>query len=195
MRSFTACFSLPIMSSLLLSLLVGCTLTSTEVEPDLPDGRANDSDTLVCHVDGLPVVANNYTDLGTIIVGILLDPRQVVGKVDYAGTLTIRGIDAPVGTKSHTIRLSLPKFQGLGTYVLQAPATYYQEYVKPATTSGSGTTLTFTLVPTVPAQVTITGWDTATRHLQGTFLFTVATAATAPNVVITDGRFDLTVDK
>ena len=183
----------------LLPLLLGCSLTSREVEPDLPDGRLDNNDTLACHIDQKSAVASNYSNLGTVVAALFGgDTRPVVGKLDASGTLYIRGMfigSQAVGVKDRAIRLALPTFKGTGTYPLTSPGTYFQEYTPSATLPGPSTALTFSLVPATPAQVIITEWDVTTQHLRGTFTLTVAAApGTTQNVPITDGRFDLIVD-
>ncbi len=188
-------------------LLTGCSLTSENVEPALPSGRVNESSTLVYRADGKPVVSNNSTDIITIIVAAFGDSRAVVAKLLANNTLAIRTTNTPpsgVGsTTSRRLELNLQNFTGPGVYPLLGPAAAgystfasYQEYYP----SGNGTGYTFGpaygVLPGASAQVTVTSWNSATRQLQGTFELTVAARpAGTPRFVLTEGKFDLTVDQ
>jgi len=188
-------------------LLTGCSLTSENVEPALPSGRVNDSNTLVYRADGKPVVTNTSTDIFTIIVAAFGDPRAVVAKLSANNILTVSSrYTPPNGVGSNTSRgleLNIQNFTGPGTYPLLGPATggyltfaSYQEYYP----SGNGPTYTYGplygVLPGAPAQVTVTAWDSATRQLKGTFELTVAARPTGTSLLaLTEGRFDLTVDK
>lgn len=105
-----------------LSFLMGCSLTSANVEPALPTGRINDSDTVVYRADGQPVVANKVVDLIAILLSFLGDPRAVVGKLLTDSTLTIRATNTPASgandVRTRRLLLVIPKFRGVGTYIL-----------------------------------------------------------------------------
>ncbi|MFC7669128.1 hypothetical protein ACFQT0_18560 [Hymenobacter humi] len=67
----------------LLPWVVGCSLTSREVEPDLPTERISGGNTLVYRADGLPVVAHNDSSFGTIIGSIFGGKGPVRGYRDF----------------------------------------------------------------------------------------------------------------
>ena len=187
----------------LLPLASACTLTSTNVEPDLPSGQVNASNTVVYRADGLPVVAHNYADLGTVVAIFLFDPRGVAGQLELDSTLTIRAYDKQNASvpeiQNHSIELTLLDFQGVGTYRLRTPGmthslSSYQLSTRQQNPNAPSATQTFYPVPTAVPEVTITLWDPATKHLKGTFSFTAASTTGAQTVEITDGRFDLVLD-
>lgn len=179
-------------------LLAGCSLSHTNVEPDLPNGQLNADNTLAYHINGQPVVAHNYSNLGTVLLSIFGDGRSVVGKRFIDSTLVIRGADGqnatPAGGKNHVLSLTLTKFRGQGTYRLSSPATTYQELAVPYDPAQASGRPTFTVASAAPAEVVITSWAPTTRRLQGTFRLAVA-APDQSAVTITDGRFDLVVDQ
>lgn len=200
MRKYTFYWGLGLLSG----ALAGCSLTTTNVEPTVPDGRLNDSSTLVYRANGQLVVTNNAVDLITILVSFLGDPRAVVAKLSADSTLTLRSIDGqsnlPPGTLRHQLRLVIVRFKGAGTYSLAAPAlgSYPQATFQLLDTSQAGAPVYYpeqTMVAGPPGQVVVTSWNAATRQLQGTFTLTVAARGTTQLTSITEGRFDADVDK
>lgn len=187
----------------LTSLLASCSLTSANVEPALPAGRLNDSSTLVYRANGQPVVTNNSANLFTVLVAFLGDPRAVTGKLAPDSTLTLRSIDSqPSGSFTHLLKLGVPKFKGVGTYLLTVPGanSYAQttfQLLDTSSPTGPPTYYPEQLVVTgAPASVEVTSWNATTRHLQGIFTLTVAApGATQAVTTITEGRFDVDVDK
>ena len=189
-------FSLPIALSAL--LLTSCSLTSSDIEPDLPNGQLNADNTLAYYANGQPVVAHNYGNLGTVLLSFFGDGRSVVGKRFVDSTLVLRGADwqnaTPAGGKNHVLSLALAKFRGQGTYRLSSPTTTYQTLAVPYDPAQASGNPTFTVASAAPAEVVVTVWAPATRRLQGTFRLAVAAPGQAGSVAITDGRFDLVVD-
>ncbi|OGX85691.1 hypothetical protein [Hymenobacter coccineus] len=181
-----------------LLLAAGCTITASDVEPALPDGQIEGSSTLAYYSNGRPVVANNSSSLISILVAVFGDSRAVAGQLRGGTQLSLRAVDdqsaAYAGGKYHALRLTLSGFHGLGTYPLDAQSTYYQELTPRASGQSVPPDPTFYVVTTAPAEVIITGWDAATRHVRGMFVLAVATAPGAPAVALTDGRFDLILD-
>ncbi|ALW86415.1 hypothetical protein AUC43_15775 [Hymenobacter sedentarius] len=182
----------------LLPLVVGCSLTSSEVEPNLPTGRISGGNTLVYQAEGLPVVAHNDSSFGTIISSIFGGKGPVSGYLDFTNQLVIHGVDSQnppaAGQKQHVLHLELPAFQGPGTYALGAPETFYQVSVFNSD-KRLDSPLTFYPVSAPGARVTVTQWDAASRHLQGTFSVKLVEQGTGQSVALTDGRFDLILDQ
>ena len=186
----------------LLPLLASCSLTSHEVEPDLPTGRISGGNTVVYRADGLPVVAHNDSSFGSLLVSIISfggDPRPVAGKLTAGNELLIRARDsqnAPVaGNKSHELYLVAAAFQGVGTYALAAPGSYYQETLQTGNVDNLPFPVTFNPTTSATPQLTVTEWNATTRHLVGTFAFTVTPPGTSQSVALTEGRFDVLVDQ
>ncbi|QKG51647.1 DUF6252 family protein [Hymenobacter sp. BRD67] len=184
------------MGSLLL-LLTGCSLTSKEIEPALPVGRIDNSDTLVYYANGLPVVANNHTDLGTVIGGIFSGSshsRPVEGELNADNSCDIYGADEPsdraTGAKAHELTLHFLNFKGVGTYQLNTAFSSYQEYILPYL---SNQFISYSLDIAAPGEVTITAWDSTNRHLQGTFQVLAIADSGKQQVALTAGSFDLVV--
>jgi hypothetical protein len=188
-----------VLISLSALLLGSCSLTSSDVEPVLPNGQLNADNTLAYHANGQPVVAHNYSNLGTVLLSIFGDGRSVVGKRLVDSTLVIRGADGqnqpPAGGKNHVLSLTLAKFRGQGTYRLSSPTTTYQELAAPYDPAQASGNPTFTVASAAPAEVVVTTWAPATRRLQGTFRLAVAAPGQSGSVAITNGRFDLVVDQ
>ncbi|GAB3637423.1 hypothetical protein GCM10027422_30130 [Hymenobacter arcticus] len=174
--------------------LAGCTLTQELVEPALPQGRLNESSTAVFRANGEPVVANNSTNIGTILVGFLGDPRPVTGKLDRDSTLVVFARDQNAGPASHRLTLALPKFKGPGTYKLSAAwPSQYAELANAQNAAGGYDELTFRVLSSEPAEFIVTSWAPATRRLVGTFRLTVANGV--QRIAITEGAADIDVDK
>ncbi|QKG55546.1 hypothetical protein GKZ68_02170 [Hymenobacter sp. BRD128] len=182
-------------------LLSGCQLTSSEVEPALPAVPVAGSASLVYRANGLPVVANNSVNIGTIITAFFADPRAVKAKWSGSGSLLLSASDVlnqPDGYLTHTLVLELNSFHGLGTYVLAATTAYPASYYQLTTYDTNGHPLDHAEqypVASAPSRVVITTWDATTRHLTGTFEASVA----GPNTILsptrlTEGAFDLQVD-
>lgn len=184
-------------------MLLGCKLTSTEVEPALPDAPINGSATMVYRANGLPIVANSSVDFVTLIVSFLGDTRAVRAKWPAGGNLQLFGSDIhnqPNGYLTHSLVLQLASFHGTGTYsLLPASSTSYAtSYYQITTYSNDGSPVDHAEqypVASAPAQAVVTDWNPMTRHLAGTFLLDVA----GPNnplkpTHLTEGSFDLVVD-
>lgn len=186
----------------LLPLAASCSLAGREVEPDLPTGRVSGGNTLVCRADGLPVVAHNDSSFGTVLISVLAffgDPRPVASKLTAGNELRIRAYDSqnvPVaGQKAHALYLVAPGFRGVGTYALAAPESYYQETLQTNAVNNLPRPVTFNPAPSATPQLTVTEWNTTTRHLVGTFAFTATAPGTGQTVALTEGRFDVIVDQ
>ncbi|OGX88227.1 hypothetical protein BEN47_09050 [Hymenobacter lapidarius] len=185
--------------ALALTAGAGCTLTTAEVEPELPTGRVSDGNTLVYRADGLPVVAHNDTSLGTILISTIGGTRPVVGRL-YAGTaVVIRARDsqneAVVGQQQHELQLELLAFQGVGTYTVALPGSFYQASPYPNNQQAPAAAQTYYPAGTAAARVVVTEWNATTRQLRGTFAFTATAPATGQAVALTEGRFDLILDQ
>ncbi|MBF9237982.1 hypothetical protein I2I05_11310 [Hymenobacter sp. BT683] len=182
--------------ALILRIAAGCSLTTTEVEPELPTGRVSDGNTLVYRSNGVPVVAHNDSSLGTFLTSLFGDNRPVAGNLIGSNELIIRARDsqneAVGGQTRHELHLALPDFQGVGTYFIASPYSYYQETIP--TKSRNNQTPPQTFYPTTAATVEVTEWNPTTRQLRGTFGCTVADTTTGQLVVLTDGHFDVIVN-
>ena len=184
-------------------LLLGCKLTTTDVEPALPAVPVNDSATLVYRANGLPVVANNSVNIGTIFLAFLGDSRAVKAKWPGQGSsLSLVGSDVhnqPGGYLTHSLNMELVAFHGAGTYpLLPTMAAYPGTYYQLTTYNPTGNPLDHAEqypVATAPAQVVITDWNPGTRQLTGTFTLDVAgrNNPQAPTH-ITEGGFVVVVD-
>lgn len=60
------------LAGLLTLLLASCSLTKTDVEPEVPSGQLNADNTLVYYANGQPVVAHNYGNLGTVFLSLVM---------------------------------------------------------------------------------------------------------------------------
>ena len=180
--------------------LSSCTLVATDVEPELPKTAVNQSSTIAYHFNGQAVVAHNYTDLGTLIVGPILSqfggsvaPVQAVLRPD--GNFTLVCVDKQnivrPGYVQHGLTWQLAAFSGVGTYQpvpgtalcrIQtrdaADETWIQSPLQP-------------LSAQTPGEVVVTGWNPATRHLRGTFRLQFDPVGNAPAADVRDGMFDL----
>lgn len=188
-----------LLAAALLPLLAACSLTAEEVEPALPSGPVNGSNTLAYYANGRPTVANNSNNLGTILAGIFGgDTRAVVGQL-RSGGVSLRATDyvtaRDAGVSYHVLYLAINSFHGPGTYPLTRGGTSYQESSAQNTSPTAPAAPTYYPAPPGPSQVVVTGWDAATRHLQGTFALTAAAPGVAAPVALTDGRFDLILDQ
>ena len=177
-------------------LLAGCRLTATDVEPALPAGRVDSSPTLVYRADGLPVVANNSVNLGTILVAFLGGRDAVRAEVGYDSTLSIFASDVrnlPANYRFHNLTVTVPHFHGVGTYQLQpAPNSYDNTYFQVATYDSLGYASYHAeqyLAASPANQLVITAWDSTSRVLQGTFRLQVS-----GGTELSDGRFDLDLE-
>ncbi|QKG51649.1 hypothetical protein [Hymenobacter sp. BRD67] len=185
------------------SVLLGCKLTSNDVEPSLPAVPVNNSATLVYRANNQPVVANNSTDFAKLIVSFLGDLRAVRAKWPTGGNLELFGSDIdnqPDGYLTHSLVLELVSFHGIGTYSLlpTSPTSYPASYYQLTTYSSTGSPVDHAEqypVISAPAQVVITDWNPSTRHINGTFALDVAGVNNLQNPThLTEGSFDLVVD-
>ena len=183
--------------------LSGCRLTSTEVEPALPPGQVNDSATLVYRVNGIPIVANNSVDIGTILVAFLGGSQSVAARLTADSTLSVQGSDVnnqPDRYPTHNLSLEIANFRGAATYPVGAagPYGYYGTVFQVVTYDSVGHPFDHAEqypVAGTPNQVVITGWQPATRHLQGTFVLHVAGPNNAQKPTeISEGHFDVLVE-
>ena len=177
------------MTALLLSLVTGCTLTHDDVEPALPVGQVNGSSTMVYRVDGRPVVAHNYADLGTILISFIGDTRGVSGKLSADTALTIRAADSQnfskPGFQNHVLELVIPNFRSSGSYRLNAagsryPRTAYQTITQTQAPQTLGNDPAFYPVPATAPEVVVRFWNPVTRHIKGTVNITVIARPEAP---------------
>lgn len=204
MKTVIARLGALLMWAVMLQLLPGCKLTSTDVEPELPAGQVNNSSTLVYRANGVPIVANNSVNIGTFIVAIFADPRAVAAKLSADSTLTLRSVDAnnqPTGYATHALLLEVKKFYGAGTYAINAasgPYGYTATYYQVTTYTSEGNPIDHATqypVASRPGQLVITKWEPGTRHIQGTFALPVAGRNNVQNPTeITEGRFDVEID-
>ncbi|GAB3310053.1 hypothetical protein GCM10027511_22920 [Hymenobacter humi] len=164
----------------------------------MPTERISGGNTLVYRADGLPVVAHNDSSFGTIIGSIFGGKGPVRGYRDFNNELVIHGVDSQnqpaTGRKQHVLHLELPAFQGTGTYALAAPGTFYQVSVFNSE-KRLDSPQTFYPLSASGARVTITQWDAASRHLQGTFSAELAEQRNGQPLALTEGRFDLILDQ
>ena len=179
--------------------LHGCTLTSREAEPELPSLPVNQSNTVVYRLNGIPVVAHNYTDLATQLLLPLLGPfggrLPVLAALSTDGTLTINCTDnqnvTRPGFAQHSLGLQLTQFRGVGTYAPSPVNTIFRKSIRDATDETWIFGPVQHLAAASPAEVIITEWNPTTRHLRGTFTLDFEAATNAPTAFVRDGQFDL----
>ena len=186
---------------LLMGGLHGCSLTAREVEPELPSLPVNQANTVVYRLNGIPVVAHNYTDLATQLLLPLLGQfggqRPVMAALSADGTLTIgcsddQNVTRP-GHPQHSLGLQLTRFRGTGAYAPAPLCTVFRKSVRNADNETWLYGPVQRLAATSPAEVVVTEWNPTTRHLRGSFAvdFEATTGASAASV--RNGQFDLMV--
>ena len=168
MLLFARCRACTVIFAPLFLLVADCSLTASDVEPALPSGPVNNSSTLAYYANGRPVVANNSSGLISILLAVFGDSRAVVvGQLRGSTRLDLRAVDgqgaAATGGKYHALYLTLNAFHGTGTYALDAHNTYYQELTPHQSGQYVPPDPTLNVVPTVPAELTVTGWDATWR--------------------------------
>ena len=180
--------------------LSSCTLVTTDVEPELPTMSVNQSSTVAYHFNRQAVVAHNYTDLGTLIIGPLLsqfggggEPVQAVLRRD--GNFTLVCVDEQnivrPGYVQHGLTWQLASFSGVGTYQPVPGTALCRIRTRDATDE---TWLLSPLQPLsaqTPGEITVTEWNPTTRHLRGTFKLLFDATGNAPAADVRDGMFDL----
>ena len=181
-------------------LLPACTLSADDVEPTPPAGPINQANTVTYYLNGQPVVAHNYTDLATAVLLPFLGPfgpgQPVRAQLQPDGTLSLSCVDdqnvVRPGFVQHALAWQLRGFGGVGRYAPLPAATVLRLAVRDAADTAwqPGPTQPLT---TAPAEVVITTWDPATRHLRGTFRLEFAAVSSAPAAIVTAGQFDLTL--
>ena len=178
----------------------GCTLTTTTVEPDLPQGRANDSNTVAYLFNGKAVVAHNYSDLITQIIGPFLGPfggggAPVQAALRPDGTLVLGCVDAQnivrPGYTQHGLAWEIAAFRGAATYQPVPAGTAFQTQTRDAADQTWQRGPVQPLATLAPAEVTITEWNAATRQLRGTFRLQFAAVGSTPAAEVREGRFAL----
>ena len=182
------------------SSLGSCTLTATTVEPDLPQDKVNDANTVAYLFNGQAVVAHNYSDLGTVLISPILSqfggggaPVQAALYPD--GTLVLGCADTQnivrPGYVQHGLAWQLPAFRGAATYQPAPAGTAFQTQTRDA---ADETWLRGPVQPLAapgPNEVVITEWNATTRRLRGTFRLQFEAVGSTPAAEVRDGRFDL----
>lgn len=183
-----------------LSGFSSCTLTATTVEPDLPQGTVNESNTVAYLFNGQAVVAHNYSDLGTLLIGPILSqfggggaPVQATLRPD--GTLILGCVDAQnivrPGYVQHGLAWQLTAFRGAGTYQPVPVGTVFQTQIRDAANETWLRGPVQPLATQMPAEVVVTEWNPTTRHLRGTFRLQFEAMGGTQAAEVRDGRFDL----
>lgn len=183
------------------ALLTGCTLAATEVEPELPAAPVNQASTVTYRLNGRAVVAHNYTDLFSAIVFPFLGPfapgPPVQGQLRADSLLTVSSTDAQnvvrPGYVQHSLAWQLPHFRGVRTYRLPPGAAVLQLRTRDAADETWLPGPAQSLDPRGEAEIVVTDWNPATRHLRGTFSLLFDAAGNAPAANVRDGVFDLVV--
>ena len=180
--------------------LSSCTLVTTDVEPELPTTSVNHSSTVAYHFNGQAVVAHNYTDLATLVIGPILSqfggggaPVQAVLRPD--GNFTLVCVDEQSivrpGYVQHGLTWQLAAFSGAGTYQPVPNTALCRIRTRDA---ADETWLQSPLQPLsaqTPSEITVTEWNPTTRHLRGTFKLLFDAIGNAPTADVRDGMFDL----
>ena len=189
-----------VVASLSLGGLGGCTLTSTTVEPDLPAGAINESSTVAYLLNGQSVVAHNYADLSTLLLSPILSQfggggAPVQAALRPNGTLVLSCVDAQnivrPGYVQHGLSWQLTAFRGATTYQPVPAGTVFQQQTRDAADETWLQGPVQPLARQAPAEVVVTEWDPATRHLRGTFHLQFEAVGSATAAEVRDGRFDL----
>ena len=182
------------------SSLVSCTLTATNVEPDLPQDRVNASNTVAYLFNGQAVAAHNYSDLSTLLIGPLLSQLGGGGAPVQAalypdGTLVLRCADTQnivrPGYVQHGLAWQLPAFRGAATYRAASVGTAFQTQTRDAADETWLRGPVQPLAASGPNEVVIAEWNPTTRRLRGTFRLQFEAIGGTPAAEVRDGRFDL----
>lgn len=179
--------------------LSSCTLTATDVEPDLPAVPVNQANTVVYRLNGRPVVAHNYSDFATVVLLPFLGPgagaAPVRATLQQDSTLAVSCVDAQnvvqPGFVQHGLTWQLPKFRGAGTYRSSPATTQFQLYSRDAADEKWQFGPVQSLAVPNPGAVVVTHWDPIARRIRGTFALRFAAVGTAPAADLTDGQFDV----
>lgn len=178
--------------------LAGCRLAATDVEPALPAGRVNASPTLAYRANGLPVVANNSVNIGSILIAVFGGRDAVRAELGHDSTLSVFASDVrnlPASYSFHNLWLTVPRFHGVGTYPLQpATGSYGNTYYQVATYDSLSQAAYHAeqyLAASPTNRIVITSWDSTSRVLQGTFQLRVGPQGSTE---LNDGRFDVNVE-
>lgn len=185
---------------LVLNSFSSCTLTTTTVEPGLPQGRLNNSNTVAYFFNDQAVVAHNYSDLGTLLLGPILSQfgggaAPVQAALRPNGTLVLGCVDAQnivrPGYVQHGLAWEIAAFRGVATYHPVSTGTAFQTQTQDAANETWQRGPVQQLVPQAPAEVVVTAWDATTRQLRGTFRLQFAAVGSTPAAEVREGRFDL----
>lgn len=176
-----------------------CTLTTKTVEPDLPAGAVYESNTVAYLFNGQPVVAHNYSDVITQLIGPFLGPFGGGVPVQAAlrpdGTLILSCVDAQnivrPGYVQHGLSWRLTAFRGAAIYRPVPAGTVFQRQMRDAADQAWLQGPLQPLATQAPAEVVVKEWDPATRHLRGTFHLSFEAVGSTPASEVRDGRFDL----
>jgi hypothetical protein len=189
---------LPRFLAWLLLCAPACTLTGTDVEPPLPLEPVSGQPTVAYQLDGLPVVANNSFDLGTIFVSFFAGNREypVEAELLADSTLVLSAIDSQrdqsggddrLQKVQHGLQVQVPRFRGVGSYAQLA--VQFAERTRPAPDQPWREGRTLTAAPGAAQRFTVTEWKPAERQLRGTFELTLLDSATGQRRTIKEGWF------
>ncbi|GAB2952129.1 hypothetical protein GCM10027048_16470 [Hymenobacter coalescens] len=182
----------------LTSTLAACTFTSTEVEPSPPQKPVSGQPTVSYQLDGQPVVANNYSNLGDLfLLAVPLFNRKypVEAVLWDDGTLLLAVIDAQRGQQAgepnpqsvrHDLVLRVPGFQGVGTYT-RFEVRFAEQRRDANQQWQSGPELQ--AAPGAPQRFTVTEWTPANGEVRGTFELTLLSPGSGQQRVVSDGWF------
>ncbi|MBH8569619.1 hypothetical protein KB206_12040 [Microvirga sp. STS02] len=180
---------------LALSGLTGCTLTADDVEPALPSVPVLQTNTVAYQLNGLPVVAHNYSSLISAIFSFGSRSLPVDGFLYPDSTVVIGAVDDQnyigAGALQHGLEWQLLHFRGVGRYAVVPGHTVFQVDTRDAANKEWINGPSQPLAAQPAAQVVVTAWDPATQHISGTFTMRFAAAGSAPAADLQDGRFDL----
>ncbi|MCC3159323.1 hypothetical protein LJ737_18925 [Hymenobacter sp. 15J16-1T3B] len=182
----------------LAATLTACTLTSTDVEPTPPQEPVSGQATVSYRLDGQPVVANNYSNLGDIFllaVPLLNRKFPVEATVWEDSTLVLAAIDAQRPTEEsqptpqqvrHDLVLRVPGFHGVGTYT-SFEASFAEQRRDARQQWQSGPELL--AAPGAPQRLTVTEWTPDRREVRGTFELVLLDGGSGQRRVVSDGWF------
>lgn len=187
--------------ALLVSGCPGCSLTATDVEPDLPAGPVNGSNTVAYRLNGRPVVAHNYADVATAVILPWLSPiglgQPVRALLLPTGTLTMSCVDAQnvvrPGFTEHFLTWQVHGFRGPGRYAAVPAATTLELRRHGGRDNPSQPGPVQPLAAAGPAIIEISEWNPTTNYVRGTFQLQFDAADTAAAASLTDGQFSLTL--
>jgi hypothetical protein len=178
-------------------ILSSCTITADDVEPALPAVPVYNSNTVVYRYNGLPVVAHNSISLIRAIFPIFSGP-PVEAYFDADSALVFRSYEgqnfAEAGSVQHRLEWRLANFRGVGSYRPDTAYTTLQLYTRQTNNNDVAGVLQ-PVSRQQPGTVSVTAYAAAQHKVRGTFVLHFPARAGAPEAVLTEGAFDLTLTR